>query len=102
MSAFAVLIPVAVAALIGSYLSYTNGHWGLVVASGFVTAILWAVAVKYAKTPEELFVVSCVWDVILILAYTALPFLAGLIELSLGQCVGLGLLGMGLVLVKMG
>ena len=97
-----ILIPATLVALIGAYLSYAGGSLGWVIAAGVGNAILWAWATKVAKTPEELFVISCAWDLMLIGAYTILPVFAGLVNLSATQVSGVALMVLGFLLVKFG
>ena len=94
------LIPATLVALAGAYLSYAGGSIWWIITMGVGNAVLWGWATQVSKSPEDLFVVSCAWDLMLVVTYTVLPLLAGLVQLSPAQVSGVALMVLGFLMVK--
>lgn len=99
------LFPAALIAFAAAYVSYSeyvNREWFLpaMLGAGAFNAYFWGLAAKYAETKQELFIVSAAWDVMLIAAYTIMPFVSGFVELTWQQVIGIAIMLVGFAVVK--
>lgn len=106
---FLLLLPVAVALSATALLSYGDSTrrtwWFLWLACpglAWCNATLWGLACRWASDKRELFTLSVAWDVVTILAFTALPLVAFGVRLGPVAWAGLVMVGAGAVLVKVG
>lgn len=99
------LIPAALVCLATAYLSfagYSSASWflGAMCLLGATNAYLWGIAAQVSRNAEELFIISCAWDLMVLSVYVGIPFIVGKIELSAGQLTGVALMVVGFLMVK--
>lgn len=90
--------------LVGSWLSYgeqRDRRWtpGLMALIACWCGFLWGYVIR-GKTTEEIYVVSLVYDSLVLVAYTAFPLALFGVRPTAGVLVGAGLVVSGLVVVK--
>lgn len=108
MISFLILVPAFVVLCTASIMSYSrmakSANWFLLAMPilGAINSLFWAMASRHAKSPNQLYVVGCIWDVLTLFSYTILPVMAGFIELNRMQWAGVLIMIAGVAIIKLG
>lgn len=106
MTPWYLLAPAFATFLVGSLMSYADGFrrgpWYMpsFIGLGVLSSALWVLASKRIDDRDRIYVYSLVWDLLMVSAYYVAPALVFRVELSRGVWGGVGLMVVGMILVK--